>query len=612
MKKILSLVLCLMFCVLALAGCGGLKEDEKGANVYMFLSAYPHSLDPAIIQHNSDVDQILSLIFEPLTRIDEDGKVQPALATEWYSQYDEIYQVHKMYFVLKNTAWSDNRAVSADDVVYAWSRILSPETDSPYASLLYGIKGARMVKSGVGTIDDLGLAAVNSTLLEVTFEYDYNSELFAEQVANVHLAPCREDVVTRVGAAWASDAADMVCNGPFRVQSMDMPEEKNDDSECKLVLERNSCYLREADDELDEFVTPYRITCYYNEGQYKYYEGEGGNTQGVFQASRFMNGDIYYLSYFEPQTYQYFKGEDEIETAQTLNGFAFYFNTENELLKDADVRKAFSAALDRNAIVGGTTGTGEIAATGYVPTGVFNTDRKNDFREVGGALYNTSSDMDTAKSLVSGKSKGTLKVSYLIPENGATRNKYDGKVSFHNVYWLIAAKAGEYWESLGYDIEFEGLYPDEYTAALINRDYDIIGVNVLSGSVDAFTYLAPFAKEYSGSSVKIDNSVVSTNEIFAPHYTNFDNADYSELITSALNTADRAKRAEILHQAEQMLVDECPATMVFWYTRNFVASKEIKGYDCDSWFGYMDFTELELKDWRDVNASQEAVLESRK
>ncbi len=610
MKKFLSLVLCIIFCVSALAGCGGLEEEEKGANIRMFLADYPHSLDPAVIQPNGDVDQVLSLIFEPLTRIDEDGKVQPALATEWYGQYDDIYQLHKMYFVLKDTAWSDNRKVSADDVVYAWSRILSPEVDSPYASLLFGIKGARTVKSGVGTIDDLGLAAVNSTLLEVTFEKEYNCDLFAEQVANIHLAPCREDVIARLGSAWASNAADIVCNGPFRVQTMDMPTEENTDSTCKLVLERNAFYLREDGEALDKYVNPYRITCYYYEGQYKYYENEANSSQKVFQASRFLNGELYFLSSFEQQTYQHFK--DDLETANTLNGFAFYFNTANELLADANVRKALSSALDRNAIVTETTGTGEIAATGYVPNGVFNTDRKSDFRTEGGNLYNTSADMDTAKSLVSGKEKGTLTVSYLIPENAATRDKFSKKVNYNNVYWLIAAQAGEYWKSLGYTIEFEGLYPDEYTEALKNRDYDIIGVNVLSGSVDAFTYLAPFAKEYSGSSITVDNSVASVDEAFNPHYTNFDSAEYSELITSALNTYDRAERANLLHQAEAKLVDECPATMVFWYTRSFVASKEIKGYDCNSWFGYMNFNDLELKDWREVNASEDAVLESRK
>ncbi len=630
MKKILSLVLCLCFCVGALVGCGGLKEDEKGANIRVYLTDYPYTLDPAVVQVNSDVEQILSLIFEPLTTIDEDGKVQPALATEWYYKYDEIYQLHKMYFELKTTSWSDNRAVSADDVIYAWRRILSPEMDSPYAASLFAIKGARDVKSGVGTIDDLGLAAVDDTLLEVTFESDYfvdeySVTLFAEQVANVHLAPCREDIVTRcekVGDDWAASAADIVCNGKFKVQSMDMPRAAKEGEKdfsgkfaCKLVLERNAYFMREEEDDIDEYVDPYRITCYYYEGQTEYYPEETELTQEEFQMNRLLADEIFYLSSFNKTTYDAFNSNKkyDVETFNTLNGFAFYFNTENEILSDANARKALSAALDRTAIVTDVTGTGEVAANGYVPNGVFDTDRKTDFREVGGDLYSTSSDMSKAEELLSeaSKKKGTLTVTYLIPQNAFTVKNYSRKINYENVYESIAEAAGEYWEELGFSIEYRGLNPEEYLTALKTRDYDIIGVNVLSGSADAFSYLAPFAKQYSGTSIVVDNSVATTEEIFNTHYTNIDDSDYNELIESILSADSRAARAEKLHDAEEMLVDLCPATMVFWYTNSFVASKEVDGYEMNNWFGYVDMTELELDDWRDVNEKEESIAAAR-
>ncbi len=629
MKKILCLMLCLMFCVGTLAGCGGLKEDEKGANIRMFLSDYPYTLDPAVIQLNSDVDQILSLIYEPLTTIDEKGKVQEGLATEWYYDYDEIYQEHKMYFELKETSWSDNRKVSADDVIYAWRRILSPEMDSPYASLLYAIKGARDVKSGVGTIDDLGLAAVDDTLLEVTFEKDYFAgeyvcDLFAEQVSNIHLAPCREDVVTRCeknNEDWAGSSANIVCNGKFRVQTMDMPrkakegeDDFNSNFTCKLVLERNSYYMREEDDDVDKYVNPYRITCYYFEGQKDFYE-ENGNTQEIFQANRFNSGELFYLSSFEKQTYEYYKNSKDydLETSKTTNGYAFYFNTANEILSDANVRNALSAALDRNVIATEVTGTGEIAATGYVPNGVFDTTYKTDFREVGGAYYNTASDMTKAEEYLSKASKksGTLTITYLIPQNATTIKQHGRDIAYNNVYDAIAGKAGEYWESLGFDIQYRGLNPEDYQAALIARDYEIIGVNINSGSADAFNYLAPFAKEYSGTSVVVDNSIANNEEIFNTHYTNIDDASYSEIITNALKADSLENRAKLLHDAEAKLMELCPATMVFWYTNSFVASDEISGYEVNSWFGYTDFTDLELKDWREVNSKEAEVSAQR-
>lgn len=631
MKKILCLVLCLAFCLSALVSCG-LKEDEKGANVNVFITAFPSTLDPAVIQLNSDVEQILSMIFEPLTTIDEDGKVQPGLAEEWYYKYDEIYQKHQMHFELKETSWSDNRAVTADDVIYAWRRILDPAMDSPYASLLYSIKGARDVKSGVGTIDDLGLEAWDDTHLVVTFENDYFQgdaeefcQLFAEQVANVHLSPCREDIVTRcekAGDDWAASATDIVCNGKFRVQSMDMPRaRKESDGEdydnkfaCKLVLERNAYYLRDPeDDAVDKYVNPYRINCYYMEGLTDYYEDEVGTTQEVFQANRFLDGEIYYLSAFNKESYSLIQNSKDcdLETQQTLNGFAFYFNTANDILKDADVRNALSAAIDRNAIVSEVTGTGEVAATGWVPSGVFDTDRKTDFREAGGDLYKTSSDMDKAKDLASGK-KGTLTVTYLVPMNAYTVKNYGKKVDYEtNVYEAIAKKAGEYWEELGYTIKYEGLNPEDFTTAIINRDYDIIGVNVVNGSTDALSYLAPFAKEFSGTSVVVDNTVANDTEVFNTHYTNLDSSDYSTMIDNVLRATSRSDRAAKLHEAEQKLVELCPATMVFWYTRSFVASDDISSYDTDSWFGYVDMTDLKLKNWRKVNAAEAEISEAR-
>ncbi|MBQ4317062.1 MAG: hypothetical protein IJC20_02320 [Clostridia bacterium] len=52
--------------------------------------------------------------------------------------------------------------------------------------------------------------------------------------------------------------------------------------------------------------------------------------------------------------------------------------------------------------------------------------------------------------------------------------------------------------------------------------------------------------------------------------------------------------------------------MVFWYSRSFVANdKKISGYETDSRFGYVDFGELELKKWRDVNAKEDVEIAAR-
>ena len=623
MKKIAAIILCLLFCLPLFTACSTLEEGEKGANIRVALTEFPQTLDPAVVQLNNDVEVILSLIFEPLVTVDGDGKIVGALAEEWYYKYDDIYDHNKIYFKLKDTAWSDKRAVRADDVIYAWRRILSPAIDSPYASLLYSIRGARAVKSGVGTIDDLGLAAVDDTLLEVTFEEGYeinaeNMDLFLEAVANVHLSPCREDIVSRyekTGTDWAASAGTIVCSGPFRIQSMEMPHAKTDDEEdysdkfaCKLVLERNSYYMRDdEDDALDKYVLPHRITCYYMEGQTGNYPDEVGTAQEAFQAKRYDSGELYILGLFNKETYNAHSAN--ADTLSTLNGFNFYFNTANEVLSNADVRKALAASLDRNAFAE-LLGCGAKAATGYVPKGVFNTNRKDDFRTVGGDIFSASADANAADGM---RARGSFTVSYLIPQNEYTVKRYtvyrgQSLVDYdQNFYKQFAELAADTWTKLGFDVKTKGLYYNDYITALKNRDYDVIGINSVMGSVDAFAYLAPYAKEYSGTGVEISPDEASDDEIFNTHYTNLDDADYNALINSILLITDRGERAGKLHEAEAKLAELCPAVPVIWYSYSYVGSDKISGIKSDSWFGYLNLNSLKLKDWRDVNSREDAA-----
>ncbi len=231
MKKFVALLLVLFVCLPVVAACSTLQGDnDKGATISMYLTDFPQTLDPAAVQLQADTAMIFSLIYQPLTTIDEKGKVKPGLAYEWYSYYDNRDEEYKMYFKLNETMWSDGISVSADDVVYAWKRILSPDSESPYASLLFPIKNARQVKSGIMTSDDLGLVAEDDKLLSITFEEDYDTGLFAEAVSCIALSPLREDIITRAiknntdnsrEQDWDKNAAIMVCNGPFRVQGLE-------------------------------------------------------------------------------------------------------------------------------------------------------------------------------------------------------------------------------------------------------------------------------------------------------------------------------------------------------------------------------------------------------
>lgn len=613
MKKIVALLLLLCLCIPLGVGCTTLQGDnDKGANISMFISTFPQSLDPASVQYTADTVMILSLIYQPLTTINKDGEVKGALAKRWYSYYDkrDDEHPHKMFIELKETAWSDGIQVTAQDFVYAWKRILSPEMQSPYASLLFPIKNAKEFKSGEKTSDDVGLTAESETLLCITFEKEYDINLFAEALSCIALSPLRENLIVKAmrdnpkesdkynrDQDWDKNAAIMVCNGPYKVQGYE--------EGTKLVLERNQFYYRDPEEDyLDESVVPYRLTCIYQETTII---GDVANPidEYTFQYNKYLADKCYFLGSFSPETYKNLQGK--LRTNRLLSTYSYYFNTKSEVLSDAKVRQALSVALDRTEIAN-LLGTGMIPVTGFVPSGVFDKKPGSDFRKAGGDIYSTTADTNKAKSLLqeAGVSGGTLKLYYLIPwaaniyENSEKHKDVVDKITHYNPYEEIAKYAKQVWEGLGFIVELKGINAEKYLDELSKGEWDVFGIDYAINSADAFAWLAPFATAFSGNEV----SVTLEAATYTPHYTGLEDTDYDNLIDSIVYVSDRNQRTEVLHQAEAKLAELCPATALFQYTKSYVVSSRLDNVEVTGWYKFFDFTDLRLDDYIEVNSRE--------
>jgi len=571
----------------------------------MYLSDFPQTLDPAAVQLQSETAMIFNLIYQPLTTIDEDGKIQPGLAYEWYSYYDNRDEEYKMYFKLNETMWSDGIAVSADDVVYAWKRILSPDFESPYASLLFPIKNARKVKSGVMTSDDLGIVAEDDKLICITFEEDYDINLFAEAVSCVALSPLREDIITRAiknntdnsrDQDWDKNAAIMVCNGPFRVQGLD--------EGLKLSLERNQYYYRDdEEDALDKSVIPFRIVCYYQNEKIPRKEASE-LTEQQYQANRYDEGKVFYLGSFDKETFG--KYSSSITTNKLLSTYTYYFNTKNEILANAKVRQALSAAIDRQAIVD-AIGKKYIASTGFVPTGVFDSASGTDFRSVGGNIYSATADTAKASSLLqeAGVKGGSLRLAYLVPvtTDVANGNGDNGTIRYEHASQIAAESVKASWEALGFTIELVPVYAEGFQTVLSSGDFDVIGVDYSVNSTDAMAYLAPFATMFSGNKV----SISLEDESFTPHYTGLSDESYDALVEEAMYLKDRTARAAKLHEIETKFAELCPATAVFQYTTSYTYSSKVLKKLSTNYFGFNSYSDLRMKDYIETNSRENEI-----
>ena len=578
MKRIISVLLVLAMCAVLFTGCTR-DENDKGPIIRMYISSYPRSLDPSAYQVSAETTKLFGLIYEALTAVDDEGKVVPALAESWYGLYDNKDELYKMYFVLNETKWSDGADVTADDVIFAWKRILMPESNSPYASLLYLIDNAKDVKSGVVTIDALGLAAVDDTLLEVTFDQtavhdqttlDNAVALFAETVSSLALVPLRENVVSK-GDDWMTTASEATTNGPFKVQTMEY--------ESQIILERSTYYRLTEDDKFDKYVKPYKIVIdYYSNGQ----------NAAQWQQDRFNNGDIYYLGSFTPDGYATF---EDLKTSNMLSSSAVYFNNTDPLLDDARVRKALSMVIDRTALVQAVDPT-FVPATGWVPHGVFNTSAEQTFREASSLSLSATADVDGAKALLreAGVSGGEIKLTY--------RSSNFDKLTENTANFIKSA-----WEQLGFTVTLERLGGVNYTQSYDTRAFQAILTDMVGNMTDAFGYLAPFARYYSGQVV----SVSLEDEAYTPHITGFESDSYDALIDSIVFEVDRTKRAELLHQAEAALLDEMPACPLYFYTESYVVNEDLSKVG-DYYFGYRDFCKIKLKDYLKVTAASESAV----
>ena len=82
MKKIISLVLCLIMVLPLVVSCAK-DSDDKGAQISMYLSDPLYNFDPAAAYGNESALKVVSLIFDNLFVLDESGAVRKSLVDEY-------------------------------------------------------------------------------------------------------------------------------------------------------------------------------------------------------------------------------------------------------------------------------------------------------------------------------------------------------------------------------------------------------------------------------------------------------------------------------------------------------------------------------------------------
>ena len=94
------------------------------------------------------------------------------------------------------------------------------------------------------TIDDLGLYAADTSVLQIEFERKIDYDQFLENTASLALVPLREDAVVKL-VDWGSNSATMTTNGPFILKKIVYGADTF--TLERIELERNVYYYRDVE-----------------------------------------------------------------------------------------------------------------------------------------------------------------------------------------------------------------------------------------------------------------------------------------------------------------------------------------------------------------------------
>ncbi|MBI4790345.1 MAG: peptide ABC transporter substrate-binding protein [Chloroflexi bacterium] len=312
---------------------------------------YPDILDPQKAAYWPEIE-VLRLTYDGLLNVDEKGNITASGAETWeFSKQGNVLT----FRIRSGMKRSDGTPITAKDYEYALQREIDPRVpDRYYSSMLYDIKGAATLDNlnpktvTAATVDkefaNFGVKAVDQTTLTVTLD---SPVTFWNYVASTWVTyPADKRQVDKNPEDWWSRPEGHVGNGPFKIQSLERGK--------KIVLVPNEYYWR-GKPKLD------RIELIYYADSTALLEAYKQDQVDI--AANLGSGDLAKIG-DDPRL----KSEQQRSPSAITAGLAF--NVAKKPFNDLNVRKAFSAAMDRETFVREVMGNLGRPSTRWIPPGI--------------------------------------------------------------------------------------------------------------------------------------------------------------------------------------------------------------------------------------------------
>ena len=557
MKKRIIVAALAIAGAMALSGCGGSKsggaksgdttQTAAGKKILTIqLGPDVESIDPAL---NSAVDgaNYILFAFDNLLKMDKDGKVVPGLAEKYEVSDDQLTWTFHLRDGLK---WSDGSALTADDFVYSWQRLVDPSVAAPYAQTVLGM--VEGYDDAIGRPDGDGNTTVDPDPTKLKVEAPDDKTLivhmakptpyFDKLAAFVSLSPVKKDVVEANPDGWSIDPKTYISTGPFKLTGWEPGS--------YLMFEKNENYWDADSIKLDG------IKCLLMQDQ-----------NATFSA--YESGDALMIKDVPTQEITTLKERSDFHIDPILGTYYLDLNTTLDEFKDPKVREALSLALDRKYISETITSGTYTPASGFVSEGVtdWNGTAWQDNITDKFAYINID---DHAGNLA--KAKELLKEAGY--ENGVGLPEMVYSTNDASYHKKIAEYLQQAWGELGLKVQVNIVEWKSFTPQRRSGNYQIARDG--------------WVMDYNDPSNILELALTGNGNNNAK----YSNPEFDALMSKAATEKDPQTRFGYLHQAEDFIMKDTAMVPLLYYNDFYLQSDKITG----SWHSPDGFWHFEYAD----------------
>lgn len=534
-KGILALFGTILATTLILTACSNKQSSANQQDLTVATSAEMATLSTTKYSDTTSLEALQNT-FEGLYRFNSNNKPVLAGASSVSVSSDK-----KTYtFTLrKNAKWSNGDAVTAQDYVFAWRKMVDPASASPNSQRFAPIKNGVDISAGKMPVNKLGIKALSSYKLQITLESPIS--YFSELMTGAPFYPQDEKIVNKYGSQYGTSASKTVFNGPFIVTNWN-------GTNLKWNYVKNTKYWNK------DAITLKKV-----------------KVQVVKDASTAANlyktNKLDYAMLTTDYIKQYQKTAGFHSKTIPLIGY-MSFNTHRKTTANVHFRKAIAFAYNKDSLVKNVLHAGS-ALNGIVPKNfAFNTKTGNDYRKDAGNMstYNLK---EAKKQWAEAKKElGKQKISIELLTSDTTDSK----------------QIGEYLQSQletnlpGLSVSLRSIPLKSRLAATTDYDFDIVYGTWQPDYADPVNFIS------DGGQYHLDDD--------------YNNSNFRSLLNTAATTyaTNPTKRWSTLIKAEKQLIKTDAFTApVYQGGMSYLLKNKVKGLQISPYGTVLFYRNVKIK-----------------